>query len=156
MFWICFALVVLCDQGIKYVIGANMQLGQSLPLIKGLVDITYVLNKGAAFSILQGQRWIFIITTLAVLVAILWFMRSVSKNDKLLRAALALFCGGALGNFIDRLRVGAVTDFIDFHFFPIFNIADSCIVIGAALLGWCLLIRSKAQVVKEGIDVRAD
>ena len=142
MFWICFFVVVVLDQAIKYAVIANMQLGQSLPLIDGLVYATYVLNKGAAFSILQGQRWFFVVLTLVVLAIVLWFVRSVPKSDKLLRIALALFCGGALGNFIDRARFGAVTDFIDFRFFPVFNIADSCIVVGVILLSWCLLIRS--------------
>lgn len=156
MFWICFVLVVLLDQSVKYAVSAHMQLGQSLPLVEGLVYFTYVLNKGAAFSILQGQRWFFLIITVGVIAVLLWYVRGVPKHDKLLRTALALFCGGALGNFIDRLRVGAVTDFIDFRFFPIFNVADSCIVIGVILLGWCLLIRSKVKVTKEDVDASTD
>ena len=143
MFWICFVVVVLLDQASKYLIGANMQLGQSLPIVEGLVYATYVRNPGAAFSILQGQRWFFLLMTPLVLAVMLWFLRGVPKNDKLQRIALALFCGGALGNYIDRLRFGAVTDFIDFRFFPVFNVADSCIVIGVFLLGWCLLIRNR-------------
>ena len=141
-------LAVIADQGVKYLVSVNLQLGQSLTLVEGLVDITYVLNKGAAFSILQGQRLIFIVITPLVIAALLWFVRGVPKNDRVFRTALALFCGGALGNFIDRLRVGAVTDFIDFHFFPIFNVADSCIVIGVALLSWCMFIRSKPKAAK--------
>jgi signal peptidase II len=150
MFWSCVALVILLDQVIKYLVVTHIQLGQSLPLIDGLVYLTYVLNQGAAFSILQGQRWIFLAITPLALAAALWFMRDVPKNDRLRRVALALFCGGALGNFIDRLRFGAVTDFIDFRFFPIFNVADSCIVIGVALLSWSLFISPQKGGVKGG------
>jgi signal peptidase II len=128
-----------------------MQLGQSLPLIDGLLYVTYVLNKGAAFSILQGHRWLFLVITPVVLAVMLLFARVVPKSDRLLRIALSLFCGGALGNFIDRLRLGAVTDFIDFRFFPVFNVADSCIVIGVALLGWCVLVRAKKDNAMGGI-----
>ena len=155
MFWGCLLFVVLLDQVIKYLVSANMHLGESQPLIEGLVYLTYVRNSGAAFSILQGQRWLFLVITPMVLAAIFWYMRSISKGDRLLRFALALFCGGALGNYIDRLRVGAVTDFIDFRFFPVFNVADSCIVIGVALLGWCMLFKSKKDSVKEDNDVSA-
>jgi signal peptidase II len=143
MFWICAVLAVLLDQAAKYAVAAFMQLGQSLPLIDGLVYLTYVMNKGAAFSILQGQRWFFLALTPLVLAGALWFMRGVPKSDRLLRCAMALFCGGALGNFIDRLRYGAVTDFIDFRFFPIFNVADSCIVVGVILVCWRMLLSAK-------------
>ena len=156
MFWICFILAVLADQATKYAVSANMQLGQSLPLLDGLVYATYVLNKGAAFSILQGQRWFFLVMTPAVIGLVLWNMRTIPKSDRLIQAALALFCGGALGNFIDRLRFGAVTDFIDFRFFPVFNVADSCIVIGVILLCWRMLAGFKTSADKEDTDFRAD
>ena len=155
MFWLCLLFVVLLDQIVKYLVSANMHLGESQPLVEGLVYLTYVRNSGAAFSILQGQRWLFLVITPAVLGVMLWYIRGVPKSDKLLRLALALFCGGALGNYLDRLRFGAVTDFIDFRFFPVFNVADSCIVIGVALLGWCILIRSKKDDDKEDNDVHA-
>ena len=151
MFWMWLSLAVLLDQAFKYLVTSNMQLGQSLPLIEGVVYATYVMNKGAAFSILQGWRWFFLLTTPVVFIGILWFAHSVPKSDKLLKTALALFCGGALGNYIDRLRFGAVTDFIDFRFFPIFNIADSCIVIGVILLGWRFLLRAEKNSVKGDI-----
>jgi len=148
MFWICTFLVAALDQAVKYVVSSHMHLGQSLPLIDGLVYATYVLNDGAAFSILQGQRWFFLATTPLILGGMLWFMRSVPKSDRLLKTAMALFCGGALGNYLDRLRWGAVTDFIDFRFFPVFNVADSCIVIGVVLLGWRMFTRAKKDGAK--------
>jgi signal peptidase II len=151
LFWFCLLLVVALDQAAKYLVAAHMWQGQSLPLIEGLVYATYVMNKGAAFSILQGQRWLFLATTPVVLAVILWYMRGVSKSDRLIRIALALFCGGALGNYIDRLRFGAVTDFIDFRFFPVFNVADSCIVVGVIILGWCLFFRAKKDDAKDDI-----
>ena len=102
-----------------------------------------LLNPGAAFSFLaQGsgwQRWFFTIVGLVACIYIVWLLRK-SQNDKLLCVALSLILGGALGNVLDRIMYGAVVDFIDLHYanwhWPAFNIADSAICIGAALIIW--------------------
>lgn len=148
MFWITVAAAVALDQAVKYAVATNMQVGQSIPVIDGLFHLTYVLNQGAAFSILQGQRWFFVLATLAVMVGVLWLLRDVPKTDRLMRFSLSLFCGGALGNFTDRLLRGAVVDLFDFRVFPVFNVADSCIVVGVILLGWCLLKSGKPKITK--------
>ncbi|MCL2496867.1 MAG: signal peptidase II [Clostridiales bacterium] len=149
MFWIYMVLVVAIDRVTKYLVTSNMHEWQSIPVIDGFFHITYVMNDGAAWSILQGQRWFFVIITVMVLAGLLWFLRGVPKSKRLMRFSLALFGGGACGNFIDRLFWGAVTDFFDFRFFPVFNVADSCIVIGVALLTLCVL-KSKGVKSTEG------
>ncbi|MNM97953.1 Lipoprotein signal peptidase [compost metagenome] len=101
--------------------------------------ITSHRNRGAAFGILQDQRWFFIVVTTVVVVGIVWYLLKVRKQpNKLLPVALSLVLGGAIGNFLDRAVSGEVVDFLMFNFgtytFPIFNVADSCIVVGVALI----------------------
>lgn len=128
------ALVVTADQASKFFITSMMEVGQSIPLINNLLHLTYVRNPGAAFGILPYQTLLFIIITIVVIVAIIYYYRLIARNHRLLRFALALQLGGALGNLIDRVRTGYVIDFFDFKIWPfIFNVADSAIVIGILL-----------------------
>ncbi len=138
MFWIILILAVGLDQLSKYLIVTSLALGESMPVIDGFLQFTYTLNQGASFSILQGQRVIFIIATLLVLGLIFFLLRKIPQDMRLFRAFIALFCGGTIGNFIDRLHSGAVIDFIDLGWFPIFNIADSCICVSAVAI--CLML----------------
>lgn len=138
MFWIILVLAVGLDQLSKYLIVTSLALGESMPVIDGFLQFTYTLNQGASFSILQGQRVIFIIVTLLVLGLIFFLLRKIPQDMRLFRAFIALFCGGTIGNFIDRLHSGAVIDFIDLGWFPIFNIADSCICVSAVAI--CLML----------------
>lgn len=138
MFWIILILAVGLDQLSKYLIVTSLALGESMPVIDGFLRFTYTLNQGASFSILQGQRVIFIIVTLLVLGLIFFLLRKIPQDMRLFRAFIALFCGGTIGNFIDRLHSGAVIDFIDLGWFPIFNIADSCICVSAVAI--CLML----------------
>lgn len=118
-----------------------MALGESIPLIDGWLYLTSHRNAGAAFGMLQGQRWLFIVVTVVVagvIVYTLWRMR----RERFLCWSLALILGGAVGNLTDRIRFGEVVDFIDvrifsFHY-PIFNVADSAVVIGGILLAIAL------------------
>lgn len=140
MVYYLIALVMfLIDQGTKFLIAKNLELYEQIPVIGNFFLITSSRNRGAAFGILQDQLWFFIIVTIAVVAGIVWYLRKMTKEGrKLLPTALALVLGGALGNFIDRLLMGEVVDFLQFNFgnytFPIFNIADSCIVIGVGLI----------------------
>lgn len=144
MFWLVMILAVLGDQISKMLISGNLALGESIPVIDGFLDFTYIINRGASFSILQGQRIVFIILTVLVLAAIIFIaVRKIPRDYRLFLAMLGLFCGGTIGNFIDRIRLGGVTDFIDLGWFPVFNVADCCICIGAVLL-CALLIFGKA------------
>jgi len=141
-------IILLLDQLSKWSALSNLQLGipeAVLPFMNWLL----LLNPGAAFSFLaQGsgwQRWFFTIVGLVACVYIIWLLRK-SQNDKLLCVALSLILGGALGNVLDRIMYGAVVDFIDLHYanwhWPAFNIADSAICIGAALIIWGELHKS--------------
>ncbi|MDR2365569.1 MAG: signal peptidase II [Zoogloeaceae bacterium] len=134
------AAVTLADQASKLVILACFHLGEQMPL-NGFFNLTLVYNTGASFGLLANmggwQRWLF--TALALFVC-LWIGVMLWKNprQRLQGTALALIMGGALGNVIDRLVRGAVVDFLDFHLtswhWPAFNLADSGITLGAALL----------------------
>lgn len=128
--------VAVIDQLTKYVVAKNMEIGESIPLIEGVFHFTSHRNMGAAFGILQNQRWLFIIITIAVVVGIVWSLSRIGKSQPRVSFALSLVLGGAVGNFIDRLLTGQVVDFFDFVLirFPIFNVADTAITIGVALL----------------------
>ncbi|MBA6341956.1 signal peptidase II [Colwellia sp. MB02u-10] len=140
--WLWLTLVFLvADQVTKQLIVSNMDLYQSIDILP-FFNLTYVHNLGAAFSFLadQGgwQRWFFTaIAAIASIVFIVWLAKT-PKQQALLSAAFALMLSGAVGNLIDRVLFGYVIDFLDFYgfgyHFPAFNIADSMIFIGAALM----------------------
>jgi signal peptidase II len=135
------ALVIALDQVSKSAIEHSLGLYQSI-IVLPVLDITRAHNTGAAFSFLAGetgwQRWLFTVLAIAVSVALVLWLRRINFQARVLASAVALILGGALGNVIDRLRLGHVIDFIHVHwgehYFPAFNVADSAITIGAALL----------------------
>lgn len=135
--------VVLLDQLTKLLILATLPLYGGIEIIPGFFNIVHVRNTGAAFSILAGapsvwRQWFFIIVTTGVLAILLLAYRKVSVKDRWTRSAYALIIGGALGNLVDRVRLGEVIDFLDVYWgsyhWPAFNVADSAITVGAALL----------------------
>ena len=137
-----FAVIGL-DQFVKVLIVSHLTQGEPVPVLPPVLDFTLMYNTGAAFSFLSDasgwQRWLFIALAIAVSAGIvLWLSRLKARSQGLLSASLALIFGGALGNVIDRVRIGHVVDFIHAHWgdhhFPAFNVADSAITIGAALL----------------------
>lgn len=138
VYYLIALILFLIDQVTKYVIATRMELGEQIPVIKDFFIITSHRNRGAAFGILQGQQWFFIIITIVVVSGIVWYLNKTKGSRRLLPTALALVLGGAVGNFLDRLLTGEVVDFLMFNFgsytFPIFNVADSCIVIGVGLI----------------------
>ncbi|RCX22849.1 signal peptidase II [Fontibacillus phaseoli] len=140
MIYFVIALIMfLIDQGTKYLIANSLTIGEQIPVIGNFFLITSHRNTGAAFGILEGKRWFFVAITTVVLVGIIWYLQKVKNSgNKLLPTALSLVLGGAVGNFLDRAVSGEVVDFLQFNFgtytFPIFNVADSCIVIGVALI----------------------
>ena len=134
------AAVIVLDQLSKGWIMGAFQYGEAWR-VTSFFDLVFVLNPGAAFSFLRDaggwQRWFFLVLALVVSV---WLAATIRRHaaEKLMPFALALILGGALGNVIDRIRLGAVVDFLYFHLaehdFPAFNVADSCISVGVALL----------------------
>ncbi|MCY9588580.1 signal peptidase II [Paenibacillus chitinolyticus] len=148
MYYYLLALIVfLIDQGTKWLVVKNIPLHDSIPVIGEFFQLTSHRNRGAAFGILQDQRWFFILATLIIVVGVVLYLNRTRKaGQKLMSLALALLLGGAVGNFLDRLLFGEVVDFLQLHFqfsffgkavdyiYPIFNIADSAIVIGVILI----------------------
>lgn len=140
--------VFALDQTTKTLVTQNLQLGEAwtpFPQVANFFDITHWLNTGAAFGLFPQLSGIFTIVAFAVSLGIVWYYRGLTGNDWLVRVSLGLQLGGALGNLVDRLRYGYVVDFIHFHFFPVFNVADSAIVCGVALLMWDLLQKEKEK-----------
>jgi len=143
VFFVIAGLVVALDQASKHLVRANLALGESVPE-EGPLRITYVTNTGAAFGILQGQTLFLMVTTFFGLAAILLYYLYPPMEHGVLRLALGLQLGGAVGNLADRVRLGKVTDFIDVGPWPAFNVADSSIVVGVAIIvGFFLLAESR-------------
>lgn len=127
-------LVFIIDQLVKHLVVSTMHLGQSLPVIKGIFHITYVLNPGAAFGMLEHQRWFFILVALAAVLLGAAFYKKLQQESFLMRSGAGLLLGGAVGNLADRIQSGLVVDFLDFRIWPVFNIADIAICVGAGIL----------------------
>ena len=138
LFLIVAALIVTFDQLAKLWIRAHLALGESLPLTDRL-SLTYIGNTGSAFGLLANQTVLLIIIGIASLLIVLLFLRYLSQVTTLSMVSIGLVWGGAVGNFIDRLRFGFVTDFIYFRLWgdvhwPAFNIADAAITVGVFAL----------------------
>lgn len=127
-------LVFIIDQLVKHLVVSTMHLGQSFPVIKGIFHITYVLNPGAAFGMLEHQRWFFILVALAAVLLGAAFYKKLQQESFLMRSGAGLLLGGAVGNLADRIQSGLVVDFLDFRIWPVFNIADIAICAGAGIL----------------------
>lgn len=149
------AFVIFFDQVSKRLIDQHLALFESWPSASWPVRLTHAANSGAAFSILQNQSTFLILTSIIGVAAILFFFFYPPLDHALLRVALGLMLGGAAGNLIDRVLFGSVTDFIQFPHYPAFNVADSCIVIGVALLMWFLLFRDGRQTKDRGNQERS-
>jgi signal peptidase II len=137
MLWILIiGIVVILDQLVKFIVVKNLAIGGSVTVIDKFFSIYHIGNTGAAWSILDGQRILFIIISSTACIAIAVFL--FKAKHKLLKLCLSLIFAGAVGNLIDRVLKGSVTDFLRFDFgsymFPVFNVADMAVVIGSALL----------------------
>jgi signal peptidase II len=133
------AIMVTLDQWTKAWVRANVPLGadwlpDSLAWLMPYARVRYTINSGAAFGMFQQGGWIFAILAVIVSIMIISYFPSTSRRDWWLRLALGLQLGGAVGNLVDRIRFGPVTDFISLGSFAIFNVADSCITVGVTIL----------------------
>ncbi len=144
MIWIIVFAVLALDQLSKFLITKSLFLHQSVPVINGVFHITLVNNRGAAFGLLKNQLYLFITASVGAIILItLSLKKQRGRRLGIYSLSLSLILAGALGNLIDRLVFGSVIDFLDFRVWPVFNIADSAITVGAILLGW-VCIRSSA------------
>jgi len=130
------AALLVVDQWLKHWITANLPLGESMPFLPGLVELHTVHNYGAAWSSFSGQRWLLLGVTGCIVLAILFVLvRRIVRHPLGLAAGFLILSGG-VGNIIDRLRLGYVVDMFHFEFwpsYPVFNVADICVVCGCAL-----------------------
>jgi len=143
MIFIIVTSVILLDQLTKFLALRFLQLNTPVPLIKNFLNLTLVHNHGAAFGIFQNQLFLFVLVSIFAIALILYNLKN-KKNSIILKLALSLILGGAVGNLIDRLRFGFVVDFLDLRVWPVFNFADSVITIAALLLSWELLFNKDA------------
>ena len=133
--------ILALDQATKLYVDANFRLHESMPVIHGLFNLTYVRNKGAAFGIFADSAVripFFITVSIVAMLGILWYIRRIRNDQKLAVFSLSLVFAGAFGNLIDRIRLGEVIDFLDVfwqrYHWPAFNVADSAICVGVTLL----------------------
>ncbi len=131
--WLALASAVGLDQLTKWLVTENLLRGESWP-DSGFFRITHAWNTGTAFGLLEGQGGILTVVSFAAVIALYWVYRSVTDPSVIIRVAFGLLLGGAFGNLIDRIRLGHVTDFVDVGRWPIFNIADSSILVGIAVM----------------------
>ena len=129
-------ILVIMDQLTKYAVRAGIPLGGTKPFIPGILDLTYVQNTGAAFSILRTHTWLLTLTSALVVLVMCWLIVKGFFQNALGRWAAALVLAGGVGNLIDRALFGFVTDMLQTVFmdFPVFNVADCCITVGVPLL----------------------
>jgi signal peptidase II len=147
------AAVLVLDQVTKAAVRAYISPpGTSIELVGRLLRLTYVRNTGAAFGLLPGHRVMFIAVSMLVLGGIAVYWWRVRPARALVVLALGLLSGGALGNLVDRVSVGRVTDFIEVPYIPVFNVADSAIVVGVSVLMWWLLFGPVSHEAAAGKD----
>jgi signal peptidase II len=157
------------DQGTKWLVRQNLAVGEMwapIPALAKIFTVTHVQNTGVSFGQLPGLGWLFMLVNLGVIVGVLVFFPRIRADQWQLRVAAPLILTGALGNVIDRLRTAAqmsqhtgsiwtalplasVTDFMDFKFWPVWNVADLCVVSGVAILAWTLWRSEATEVAKE-------
>lgn len=145
------AAIVAIDQASKLYIHTQYRLGETTPVLQNYFNITYVRNLGAAFGMFrETPEWFrknfFLLMPPTAMIIIMMILRTVADRDRVQIFALSAVFGGALGNYIDRLRLGYVVDFLDFHWhnyytWPAFNIADSAIVVGSTILGILIFLQ---------------
>lgn len=135
------AVLIVLDQLVKTWTVANIALDTVEPFLPGFMSLAYLRNYGAAWSILQNQQWFFTIVTLVVVTALIWYYIKQIQGNIWTLFSLSLMIAGALGNFIDRIRLGYVVDmfYLDFINFPVFNVADICLSVGVGILFICIM-----------------
>ena len=151
LLWVLAVVVLFLDQGTKWVIEGWLFWGESWPA-DGFLRFTHARNTGAAFSLLQGHSNILSVVALFAVALLLWVYATTGARSWVLRVALGLQLGGALGNLLDRLMQGYVTDFLDVGPWPIFNVADSAISVGMVLMVWYFFSHRE----EEGVGVAGE
>ncbi len=133
--------ILMLDQITKNLILKHMTAGMSIPLIQNVIHLTFVQNTGIAFGFFQNSNLFFLLTSLIIMLGIIYVLLHTPKEEKATSIFLGTVLGGAMGNIVDRFFLGYVVDFIDLRFWPIFNIADSAITIG--IIGLIIVLWKK-------------
>jgi signal peptidase II len=153
-------VVLVVDQVTKAAVRAHLAIGQRWPgpdvPLSRYFTITHVSNTGVSFGMGQGQSDAFSVLSLAIIAVLLWYRRKAPAGATWLNVALGLQVGGALGNLVDRVTIGHVTDFLDFQFWPVFNVADSSIFVGVLLLAWHVWTDERSARKAEEEDAQPD
>lgn len=139
------AFVIVLDRLTKWLVLQNMTGGREIKILPGILHLNLVLNRGAAFGLFDGMAPFLILASIAAISCIILYVSNKRAPDKVLSVGLAMILGGAAGNLIDRLFYGHVVDFIDLRVWPVFNVADSFITIGAVVLGSRIILNQKSK-----------
>jgi signal peptidase II len=144
-------IFIAIDQWIKEMVYVNLSQGESVSFIPHVLSITHIHNSGAAWSLLEGKILFFVLLTMMVICVILYYLWKYIEKSNLMITSLVLILSGAVGNLIDRVKFGYVIDMLktDFMDFPIFNVADSCLVVGVFLLFLYLMFMERQENRKE-------
>lgn len=127
--------LLIVDQITKFVVRNRMEIGETLPVFRGVLDITYVQNRGAAFSLFRNSQLITVILPIITILAGIAFLVYLRRNnERVAELGALLIVSGGIGNLIDRTVIGFVTDMISVGRFPVFNVADICVTVGCGLL----------------------
>ncbi len=149
------AILIGLDQAAKYFALLNLKPIGSRVLVEGLMNLTFVENRGVAFGMFSGQRWFILLLTGVITVVLIYYYAKLPKTQeyKFVRVAMVLILSGAIGNMIDRVFRGYVVDFFEFGFiqFPVFNVADIFVVVGVFVLAFLILF-----VIKEPEEKKKD
>ena len=141
-FFLIAGIIIGLDQLSKYLVRANMSLRESIPE-EGFFRFTYETNTGGVFGFFSNQTFLITVAAIIAVVVILLYSRHKMAQSMLVKVSLGMILGGSIGNLIDRVRLGAVTDFIDVGAWPVFNLADSAIDVGVMLLIIYVLIKMR-------------
>lgn len=147
------ALGIILDQLTKWLSVEFLSKIDTLPIIKNVIHLTYVENRGAAFGMFADKRWVFMITSTVMIVGLLAYLYLGLSENRLYAVSISMIISGGIGNMIDRIALGYVVDFIDFRLinFAVFNGADSFVCVGAGLLVLALVL----DIVKEARGKKA-
>lgn len=143
MFYIILLSVIFVDQITKYLAYVFLQPQNTIPVINNFFYLTYLENADAAFDILNNKPWFIIVFTAIIIIAFIFYANKRWYANTLVKIGAALIIGGAVGNLIDRIRLGYVIDFLDFDILPIFNIADIAAVAGTIIIAFMLIFKDK-------------
>ena len=127
-------LIIVLDQIVKALTRSALNVGESVDVIGKVLSFTYVQNTGAAFSMLSGTGWLLILLPIVLILFGFFYLMKHPKEHWTLPLAVSLAIGGGISNLIDRIAFGYVTDMIDVHFWPVFNVADIAICVGCGIL----------------------